>query len=104
MVAKIKKLLLKLINKTVYGKTWTKLRNIIDVKPASNEKGYLKGTAKPSYMSQKIIFDNDLVAIRKGKVTLKPTKLTYVWIFTLGLIWLHWFSIKFHYDYIDVRN
>ena len=53
MVAKIKKLLLKLINKTVYGKTWTKLRNIIDVKPVSNEKGYLKGTAKPSICHRK---------------------------------------------------
>ena len=67
-------------------------------------KRLFEGDSKTKHMSQKIIFDNDLVAIRKGKVTLKPTKLTYVWIFTLGLIWLYWFSIKFHYDYIDVRN
>ena len=45
------------------------LRNRIDVKLVSNKKDYLKWTSKPSYMSHKI-FDNDLFAIRKNKVTL----------------------------------
>ena len=50
------------------------LRNRIDVKLASNKKDYLK---RPSYMSQKI-FDNNLVAIRKNKVTLTLNKPAYV--------------------------
>ena len=44
------------------------VRNRIDVKLVSNKKDYLKWTSKPSYMSHKI-FDNDLVAICKNKVT-----------------------------------
>ena len=45
------------------------LRNRIDGTPVSNKKVYLKWASKPSYMSHKI-FDNDLVAIRKSKITL----------------------------------
>ena len=45
------------------------LRNRIDIKLASNKKDYLKWTSKPSCMSQKI-FDNNLGAICKNKVTL----------------------------------
>ena len=36
--------------------------NRIDVKPVNNEKGCLKSTSNPIYMSHKI-FDNNLVAI-----------------------------------------
>ena len=37
----------------------------------------LKWISKPSYMSHKI-FDNDLVAIRKNKVTLTLNKPAYI--------------------------
>ena len=47
----------------VYGKT-------MNVTLISNKKDYLKWSSKPAYISQNI-FDNDLVAIRKSKVTLK---------------------------------
>ena len=50
-----------------------KLKNRIDVKLVSNKKDYLKWTSKPSYMSHKI-FENDLFAIRKNKVTLTLNK------------------------------
>ena len=56
------------MNNAVYRKTMENVRNTIDVKLVKNKKDYLKWTFKPSYMSQKI-FDNDLVAIRKNKVT-----------------------------------
>ena len=46
------------------------LRIRIDVKLVNNEKGYLKYTSKPSYMSHKI-FDNNLVAICKSKLALQ---------------------------------
>ena len=62
------------MNNAVYGKTMENLRNRIDVKLASNKKDYLK---RSSYMSQKI-FDNNLVTIRKNKVTLTLNKPAYV--------------------------
>ena len=59
------------------GKTMETLRNRIYVKLVSNKKGHLKWTSKPSYMSQNI-FDNDLVAIHKNKVTLTLNKPAYI--------------------------
>ena len=73
------------------------LRNRLDVKLISNKKDYLKGISKPSYMSLKI-FDNDLVAIRKNKVTLtldKPADIG-MYILELGKVLMY----EFHYDYI----
>ena len=42
----------------VYSKTMKNLRNRIDVSLVSNEKDYFKWTSKPSYMSQKIFYNN----------------------------------------------
>ena len=56
-----------------------------------------KWTSKPSYISHKI-FDNDLVTIRKSKVTLTPNKPAYVGMCILDLSKL--LMYKFHYDYI----
>ena len=84
------------IGNVVHGKTMENLRNRIDVRLSSNKNRKpltiitkssildvaavldppLKWTSKPSYMSQKL-FDNDLVAIPKSKVTLKLNKLVY---------------------------
>ena len=71
------KALYKLMNNGVYGKTMENLRNRIDIKLVSNKKGHLKWASKPSYMSHKI-FDNDLVAICKNKVTLTLHKRAYI--------------------------
>ena len=54
----------------VYCKNMENLRNRIDVRLVSNKGDYLKWPSKTSYMCQNIL-DNDLVAIRKSKVTLK---------------------------------
>ena len=68
----------KLIHNAVYRKTIENLRNRIDVRFVRNKKkGYLKWTSKPNYTAQKI-FDYDLVAIRKNKVTLMLIKSAYV--------------------------
>ena len=67
------KALYKLMNNAVYRKTMENLRNRIDAKLVSNKKDSLKWRSKPSYMSH-TIFDNDLVAIRKNKVTLTLNK------------------------------
>ena len=50
-----------------------KLKNRTDVKLLSNKKDYLKWTSKPRVMSHKI-FDNDLIAILKNKLTLMLSK------------------------------
>ena len=65
------------MSNAAYGKTMENLRNRIDVKLVKNEKQFLKCTSKPSYMSHKI-FDNNLVAIRKSKVSLKFDKPAYI--------------------------
>ena len=62
----------------MYRKTIEHLRNRTDIRFVRNKKkGYLKWTSKPNYTSQKI-FDYDLVAIRKNKVTLMLIKSAYV--------------------------
>ena len=44
------------MNNAVFGKTMEDLRNRIDVRLVSNEKDRLKWKSKPSYMSQKNIW------------------------------------------------
>ena len=74
---KDRKVLYKLMNNAVYGKAMEHLRKIIAVRFVSNEKGYLKWTSKPSYMSPNL-FENDLVVILKSKVILALKKPAYV--------------------------
>ena len=85
------------MNKAVYGKTMENLRNRIDVRLASNEKNYLKWTSKRSYMRQKI-FHNNLVAIRKSKVTVRLTN-RHMCILDLCKTLMY----EFHYDYIKIN-
>ena len=73
------------------------VRNRINVKLVSDKKFYLKWTSKPSYESQKI-FENNLVGIRKNKITLTLNKPAYVRICILELSKV--LMCIFHYDYI----
>ena len=71
---KDRKVLYKLMNNAVYGKTTESLRNRIGVRFVSNKKKFLKWASKPSYMSQRI-FDNirqylTIVPKHKSKVAL----------------------------------
>ena len=68
-----------------------------DTRFVSNRKDYLKWTSKLSYVSQKV-FDNNLVGIRKSKVTLTLNKPAYVGICILDLT--ETLMYEFHYDYI----
>ena len=86
------------MNNAIYGKTMENLRNGIDVKLVSNKKNYLKRTFKPSYMSD-IIFENDLIAICKNKVTLTLNKLAYIGMCILELSKVSMY--EFHNDYIE---
>ena len=91
------KALYKLMNNAVYGKTMENLRNKIDVKLVSNKKAYLKWTSKPSYILHKIL-ENNLVAIRKKKVTLTLNNAAYIGMCILELSKV--LMYEFHYDYI----
>ena len=95
------KSVLKLINDAVYGKKIGNLRSRIDLRLVSNEKDFLKWTSKPSSMSQKI-FQNDLVAVRKSKITLTLNKSFYVRMCILDLSKV--LMYKFHYDYVKNKN
>ena len=66
------------------------LRNRIDVKLVNNKQDYLKCTSKPSYMSHRI-FDNNLGAIRKCKLSLKLNKPAYtgMWILELSKVLMY---------------
>ena len=94
------KALYKLMNNAIYRKTIGNLRNRIDVKLVNNEKGYLKYTSKPSYMSHKE-FDNTLVAIRKSKLALKLNKPEYIRACILDSS--NVLMYEFHYDYIKTN-
>ena len=85
------------MNNAVHRITMANLRNRIDVKLVSNKKIYLKWICKPSYMSHKI-FDNNLAAIRKKKVTLTLNKPAYIAMSILELSKI--LMYEFHYDYI----
>ena len=85
------------MNNVAYVKTKENLRSRIDVKLVNNEKVYLNCTSKPSDMSHNI-FDNNLVAIVKSKVSLKFTKPVYT---GMGILELSTVTMyKFHCDYI----
>ena len=85
------------MNNAAYRKTIEKVGHRIDVKLVSNKKDYLKWTSKPSYISRKI-FDNNLVVIRKNKVTLRLNKPAYIGMCILELSKV--LMYEFHYDYI----
>ena len=85
------------MNNAVYGKAIEKLTNRIDVKLVNHEKVYLKCTSKPSYLSRKI-FDNNLAATRKSKVSLKLNKPAYIGMRILKLSKV--LMCEFCYDYI----
>ena len=57
-----------------------------------------KWTSKPSYLSHKI-FENDLVAIRKNKVTLTLNKPAYIGMCILEVSEV--LMCEFHYDHIE---
>ena len=86
------------MNNAVHGKAMENIRNRIYVNLVSNKKDYLNWESKPSYVSHKI-FDNNLVAICKNKVTLMLSKPTCIrmCILELSKVLMH----EFHCDYIN---
>ena len=92
-----RKALYKSMTNVIYRKAIENLRKWINIRLVNNKKDFLKWTSKPSYMSLKL-FDNDLVAIRKGRVTLTLNKHVHIGmcILELSKVWMQ----EIHYDYI----
>ena len=65
------------MNNAVYDKAMENLKNRVDVRVVNNVKDYLKWTWMPGYIVQKV-FDNDLVAVHKIKITLAFNKPVYI--------------------------
>ena len=86
----------KVMNKTVYGKTIKNFTNKVDVRMVNNKKDYFRWTSKLTYVTQEI-FDNNLVAIHKIKITLTLNKPAYVGMCILELSKVPMY--EFRYDY-----
>ena len=87
----------KLMNNAVYGKTMKNVKNRINVELVSNKKDDLKLTSNSNCVSYKI-FENDLVAIRKNKVTWAFNKPAYIWICILewSKVLSVWIPLQLH--------
>ena len=84
------------MSNAVYGKTIESLRKRIDAKLVGSEKDFKMDIKTNLYVTK--IFDNDLFAIRKSKVTLTLNKPVYV-----GMCMLHMSKVlkyDFHYDLV----
>ena len=87
----------KLMNNAVYGKTMKNVKNSINVELVSNKKDDLKLTSNSNCVSYKL-FENDLVAIRKNKVTWAFNKPAYIWICILewSKVLSVWIPLQLH--------
>ena len=87
----------KLMNNSVFGKTMENLRKRQDIKLVTDEEQLLKWTSRPSFISCKI-FNEDLVAVHKSKLTLTLNRPAYVGMCILDLS--KTLMYDFHYNYI----
>ena len=91
------KIVYKLLNNCIYGKSIENQRKRINVKLIHNQKTYLKCVKKPNFISQKI-FDKNSVAIHCLKTILTLNKPIYVGFSILELSKL--LMYQFHDDYV----
>ena len=92
-----KKIFLKLMINSIYGKTIENLRKRINVRLVNNEKDFLKYTSRPTYVAHKL-FDKDYAAIHEIKPALVLNKPIYVGFTVLDLS--KWMMYDFHYNFI----
>ena len=92
----LKKIFLKLMTNSVYGKTMENLRKRINVRLV-NAKDFLKYTSKPTYITHEI-FGKDYAAIHEITPVLILNKPIYVGFTVLDLS--KWKMYDFHYNFI----
>ena len=67
----------KLLNNAVYGKTMENMRKRIKIRVVKNSKDFIKYTSRPTCVNWKV-FENNLAAIHKKKISLILNKPIYV--------------------------
>ena len=90
----------KLMIDSVHGKTMANLRKRINVRLANNEKGFLKYTSRPAYITHKT-FGKDYAAIHEIKPVLILNKPIYIGFTVLDLC--KWKMYDFHYNFIKKK-
>ena len=93
----LKKIFLKLIINSAYGKTMENLRKRINFRIVNNEKGFLKYTSRPTHITHNI-FDENYAAIHEIKPVLMLNKPIYVGFTVLELS--KWLMYDFHNNFI----
>ena len=93
----LKKVFLKLMINSAYGKTMENLRKRINVRLVNNEKDFLKYSSRPTHITHKI-FDKNYAAIHEIKTVLTFSKPTYVGFTVLELS--KWLMYDFHCNFI----
>ena len=90
----------KLMNNSVYGKTFENLRKRVDVRLVTDQNKLSKLASKPTYVNSKIITE-DLIAVHKIKETLNLDRPAYIGMCILDLS--KTLMYDFHYNYIKKR-
>ena len=93
----LRKIFLKLMIDSVYGKMIENLRKRINVRLVNNAKDFLKYTSRPTYVTHKL-FAKDYAAIHEIQSVLVLNKPIYVGFTVLGLS--KWMMYDFHYNFI----
>ena len=96
-VVVLKKIFVKLIINSVFGKTMENLRKIICVELINNAKDHVRCVSRPGFASQKI-FSNNFVAVHRITPVLTLDKPNYVGLSILELS--KSLMYEFHYKYI----
>ena len=94
------KVIFKLMNNSVFGKTMENIRKREDIKLVTNEKQLSKLTSKPTFINSKI-FNENLVAVHKIKESLTLNRPAYVGMCILDLS--KTLMYDFHYNFIKKK-
>ena len=92
----LKKIFLKLMISSVYGKTMENLRKRTNARLINNAENFLKYTSKPTYITHKI-FGKNFATIHEIKPVLMLNKPIYVGFTVLDLS--KWEMYEFHYNF-----
>ena len=93
----LKKIFLKLMINSLYGKAMENLGKRINVRFVNNKKDFLKYTSRPTYVTHKL-FNKNFAAIHEIKPVLILNKPIYVGFTVLDLS--KWLMYYFHYNFI----
>ena len=87
----------KLLNNAVYGKTMENMRQRIKIRVVKNSQDFIKYTSRPTCVNWKV-FENNLAAIHKKKISLTLSKPIYVGFTVLETT--KWETFNFHYNFM----